>query len=179
MAGMSALGCKVYDFAISSTPAMFMSTIHPEFNCDGGIMLTASHLPFNRNGFKFFTAKGGLNKQDITDILELAQGNNFTSEEKSGTIEESNFISVYSADLVNKIREAVNHPTDFEQPLKGLKIVVDAGNGAGGFYVDKVLTPLGADTTGSQFLNPDGETYVETYFSLDPRSVVLTEQLCE
>jgi len=33
---------------------------------------------------------------------------------------------------------------------------VDAGNGAGGFYVDKVLKPLGADTTGSQFLEPDG-----------------------
>ena len=45
---------------------------------------------------------------------------------------------------------------NFEQPLTGLKIVVDAGNGAGGFYVDKVLKPLGADTTGSQFLEPDG-----------------------
>ena len=34
--------------------------------------------------------------------------------------------------------------------------MVDAGNGAGGFYVDRVLKPLGADTTGSQFLDPDG-----------------------
>ena len=33
---------------------------------------------------------------------------------------------------------------------------MDAGNGAGGFFVDKVLAPLGADTTGSQFLDPDG-----------------------
>jgi phosphomannomutase len=37
-----------------------------------------------------------------------------------------------------------------------LKIIVDAGNGAGGFYADRVLQPLGADTTGSQFLEPDG-----------------------
>ena len=156
MEGMKTLGCKVYDFAIASTPAMFMSTVNPEFNCDGGIMLTASHLPFNRNGFKFFTNEGGLNKQDITAILELAEANNFTSIEQQKTIEEHDFIAVYSANLVNKIREAVNHPTDFQQPLKGLKIVIDAGNGAGGFYVDKVLKPLGADTTGSQFLNPDG-----------------------
>ncbi len=33
---------------------------------------------------------------------------------------------------------------------------MDAGNGAGGFYVEKVLVPLGADTAGSQFLDPDG-----------------------
>lgn len=33
---------------------------------------------------------------------------------------------------------------------------MDAGNGAGGFYAEKVLLPLGADTTGSQFLEPDG-----------------------
>lgn len=35
-------------------------------------MLTASHLPFNRNGMKFFTAKGGLDKADIKVILEEA-----------------------------------------------------------------------------------------------------------
>ncbi|MDJ0531785.1 MAG: phosphomannomutase/phosphoglucomutase [Xenococcaceae cyanobacterium MO_207.B15] len=156
MEGMTSLGCKVYDFAIASTPAMFMSTVTPEFNCDGAIMLTASHLPFNRNGLKFFTSQGGLDKKDITDILELAEANNFTTIAQQKDIEKSDFISVYSDGLVNKIRQAVNHPTNFEQPLKGLKIVVDAGNGAGGFYVDKVLNPLGADTTGSQFLNPDG-----------------------
>ena len=33
---------------------------------------------------------------------------------------------------------------------------MDAGNGAGGFYVDKVLQSLGVDTSGSQFLEPDG-----------------------
>ena len=38
----------------------------------------------------------------------------------------------------------------------GLHIVVDAGNGVGGFYADQVLAPLGADVSGSQFLEPDG-----------------------
>ena len=33
---------------------------------------------------------------------------------------------------------------------------MDSGNGASGFFVDKILKPLGADTTGSQFLEPDG-----------------------
>ncbi|KAG5075390.1 hypothetical protein JHK84_056621 [Glycine max] len=43
-----------------------------------------------------------------------------------------------------------------EKPLGGFHIVVDAGNGAGGFFAAKVLEPLGAITSGSQFLEPDG-----------------------
>ena len=62
----------------------------------------------------------------------------------------------YAHQFVTQIRSSVNHPTNFDRPLAGLKIIVDAGNGAGGFYADRVLQPLGADTTGSQFLAPDG-----------------------
>lgn len=156
MEGIASVGATVYDFEMASTPAMFMSTITPGFDCDGAIMLTASHLPFNRNGLKFFTAQGGLQKQDITDILALAQSNNFQPAASPGNITKHDSISVYANQFVKKIREAVNHPDYFEEPLTGLKVVVDAGNGAGGFYVDKVLKPLGADTTGSQFLEPDG-----------------------
>ena len=43
-----------------------------------------------------------------------------------------------------------------DQPLQGMHIIVDAGNGAGGFFAQNVLEPLGANTTGSQFLEPDG-----------------------
>ncbi|MBP0016665.1 MAG: phosphomannomutase/phosphoglucomutase [Cyanobacteria bacterium SBLK] len=156
MVGMSELGCKINDFEMASTPAMFMSTIAPELNCNGAIMLTASHLPFNRNGLKFFTDRGGLDKKDIADILVLAERNDFVNASQTGAISKYDFISVYAAGLVKKVRESVRHPEHFEQPLKGLKIVLDAGNGAGGFYGDRVLKPLGADTTGSQFLDPDG-----------------------
>jgi len=154
--GMMSLGAQVYDFAIASTPAMFMSTVTDGYRCDGAIMLTASHLPFNRNGLKFFTAEGGLNKPDITAILNLASEDNFLTAATKGELQERDFISVYSDGLVQQIRSAVNHPENYEQPLSGLKIVVDAGNGAGGFYTSKVLEPLGADTSGSQFLDPDG-----------------------
>ena len=156
MEGITTAGSRVYDFAMASTPAMFMSTVTPGFDCDGAIMLTASHLPFNRNGLKFFTLQGGLEKQDISELLSLAEKNNWENVAQIGIIEKNDFMSVYADRLVKKIREAVNHPENFDQPLKGLKIVVDAGNGAGGFYADKVLKPLGADTKGSQFLEPDG-----------------------
>ena len=156
MEGITTAGSRVYDFEMASTPAMFMSTVTPGFDCDGAIMLTASHLPFNRNGLKFFTLQGGLEKQDISELLSLAEKNNWENVAEIGIIEKNDFMSVYADRLVKKIREAVNHPENFEQPLKGLKIIVDAGNGAGGFYADKVLKPLGADTKGSQFLEPDG-----------------------
>ena len=54
---------------------MFMSTVTDGYNCDGAIMLTASHSPFNRNGLKFFTPQGGLGKPDISEILAIATYN--------------------------------------------------------------------------------------------------------
>lgn len=154
--GLLGLGCRVYNFNLASTPAMFMSTVYPEYSCDGAVMITASHLPFNRNGLKFFTREGGLEKQDITALLEAAEAGKFSVCSKRGIVSDVDFISVYSIGLVDKIREAVDDSEDYMKPLKGLKIIVDAGNGAGGFFVDRVLIPLGADTSGSQFLEPDG-----------------------
>ncbi|MGF1516816.1 MAG: phosphomannomutase/phosphoglucomutase [Nodosilinea sp.] len=154
--GMAALGCRVLDVAMASTPAMFMSTVLPEFACHGAIMMTASHLPFNRNGLKFFTRQGGLGKADISRILELAEKGKFTAAAAPGAVEHRDLIAAYSAGLVQQMRQSVNHPEHYDQPLQGLNIIVDAGNGAGGFYASQVLEPLGADTSGSQFLDPDG-----------------------
>lgn len=144
-------GLNVTDFGMASTPAMFMSTVTEGYAFDGSVMITASHLPFNRNGFKFFTAGGGLEKEDIKAILAFAENGDKTGLDK-GTLVKGEFMDTYSKILADKIRSA----TGEQQPLKGFKIVVDAGNGAGGFYVAKVLKPLGADTTGSRYLEPDG-----------------------
>lgn len=148
-------GFYVFDCGLISTPAMFMTNIVPELDCDGSIQITASHMPYDRNGLKFFTKAGGCESSDIEQILLNAQqGTKLPL--KEGKVEQYDFLSKYADILVNKVRNAVNSETDFNQPLKGFKIVVDAGNGAGGFYVEKVLRPLGADTSGSQFLEPDG-----------------------
>lgn len=144
-------GLSVTDFGMASTPAMFMSTVVKGYEFDGSVMITASHLPFNRNGFKFFTAQGGLESKDIKEILAFAESEQTTGLNKA-SITKAEFMDTYSKILADKIRVA----TGEDQPLKGFKIVVDAGNGAGGFYVDKVLKPLGADTNGSRYLDPDG-----------------------
>ncbi len=153
--GILAMGADLADFGLASTPSMFMSTVTKGYEYDGAIMLTASHLPWNRNGIKFFTKLGGLEKNDIAAILASAQADAFIPALERGKFEQVDFLSVYAAGLVDRVRTGVN-AEDYDHPLKGFRIVVDAGNGAGGFYVDKVLQPLGADTTGSQYLEPDG-----------------------
>ena len=143
-------GCDAIVTGLSSTPSMFMLLQEEDIGADASVMITASHLPFNKNGLKFFTPEGGLEGKDIADILAMAAEGKALS--GSGCVRELGYIDRYSEGLVRFVREK----TGQEKPLAGKKIVVDAGNGAGGFYVDKVLAPLGADTEGSQFLEPDG-----------------------
>lgn len=149
--GLVSKGNKVYQCGIATTPAMFMTTIDPVLKADGAVMVTASHLPFNRNGLKFFTKDGGLNKEDITEILELAETIE-TSFTPGGQVEDYDFLPSYSQNILKIIRAK----TGLDQPLAGARIVVDAGNGAGGFFASQVLVPLGANTKGSQYLEPDG-----------------------
>ena len=146
-------GATVLDCSLASTPSMFMTTV--DLGCDGALQITASHHPFNRNGLKFFTREGGLEGSDIEEILEYAQNGESPAENSCGEIKKVDYMTDYAKGLCKKIKEEVN-ADDYEHPLKGFKIVVDAGNGAGGFYADKVLSVLGADTTGSRYLDPDG-----------------------
>jgi phosphomannomutase len=169
--GFGPYGPEVLDCGLASTPAMFMSTVFPKFQCDGAIMITASHLPFNRNGFKFFDKDGGLNKNDISQILQTAMDGKKALLPLGPPIFESNFQTVlgrktypsiptdlmdeYCSHLRGIIKKSVGS-IGGELPLSGLKIVVDAGNGSGGFFASQVLAPLGADVSASQFLTPDG-----------------------
>ncbi len=162
MKGVLAEGACVADCGMASTPSMFMSIVYPETQYDGSIMVTASHLPFNRNGFKFFDKDGGLEKADITSILELASdlALQITQEQLDAPVSKENvsqfdLVSLYCANLCMKICDDVQAEV-YDEPLKGLKIVVDAGNGAGGFFATKVLSILGADIEGSSYLDPDG-----------------------
>ncbi|KAL4387448.1 hypothetical protein GQ457_09G028720 [Hibiscus cannabinus] len=162
--GIASAGLEVVQYGLASTPAMFNSTLTEDeaFLCpaDGAIMITASHLPYNRNGFKFFTNAGGLGKSDIKDILERAAiiyggfiAKGCSVKNASESVKKVDYMTVYTSDLVKAVRKAAGN---IEKPLEGFRIIVDAGNGAGGFFAAKVLEPLGAITSGSQFLEPDG-----------------------
>lgn len=153
--GITLSGHDALVTGLSTTPSMFMllkdERIARNERPDGSLMITASHLPFNRNGLKFFSEKGGLESEDVKEILTMAAEITF---EKGATGKTTcrSYLEDYAQSLVETVRKACGE----NQPLQGKRILVDAGNGAGGFYADKVLVPLGADVTGSQFLDPDG-----------------------
>lgn len=163
------LGVQALDTGLASTPAMFMSTKIENFNCHGAIMITASHLPQNRNGFKFFSASGGVSKDTINKILEIAEqrdnGVDFSSSlyenemrHEQGAysikpIEKIDIMGKYCEILRKQISVGLGNS---DRPLSGMKILVDSGNGVGGFYAYKILEPLGADISGSLYLDPDG-----------------------
>ncbi len=143
---------EIYDCCYASTPAMFMSTVDVGFVAS--IQITASHHPYNKNGLKFFTRNGGLDGKDIVRVTELAS-ESFEVADKLPKVIPYNYMSGYAKRLRDMICKEVN-ADDYEMPLKGYRIVVDAGNGVGGFYATQVLERLGADISGSQFLEKDG-----------------------
>ena len=162
-------GCNVFNCGLISTPAMFQSTVLADSDFDGSIMLTASHLPFNRNGMKFFTKDGSLEKKQLTSILaraaELAEQYGTEDAELFVTAdrlpaaaaepETFDMVSVYASQMKKIICDEVM-AQDYEHPLTGLHIIVDAGNGVAGFFATEILEPLGANISGSQYLEPDG-----------------------
>ncbi|MGX7394727.1 phosphohexomutase domain-containing protein [Carnobacterium mobile] len=153
---LTKIGIDIIDAGLATTPAMFMSTQYEEYQCDAAIMITASHLPYEYNGLKFFTKDGGAEHEDIAYILKNAAPHDITLEKSTGIVIKKSLLSDYAVDLVAKIQKWINDPTNYKQPLTGRHIVVDAGNGAGGFFATEVLEKLGANIKGSQFLEPDG-----------------------
>lgn len=152
---LAACGCEVLDCGLASTPAMLQSTVLEEVAADGAVMFTGSHLTFNRNGMKFFASGNDLTSKQTSEVLQLAQYEEKTKCE-CGEVHIFNLLALYSQLLRSKIESDLLGLGKGSRPLEGLKIVVDAGNGAGAFFATRVLRPLGADVSESQFLNPDG-----------------------
>ena len=151
--GMALSGANVLDFGLCTTPAMYMSILTEGFKTDGAVMVTASHHPYNLNGLKFFEEKGGLSGEEITNLLQYASSLPLDSLKGSGSILQKPFLPAYQKQLSDRIKKGLG--INGSQPLQGLHVAVDAGNGAGGFYAG-MLQDLGAWVDGSQFLEPDG-----------------------
>ncbi len=183
VAGLAAAGAGVGSFGLATTPAMFMSCALPAHAYDGAVMVTASHLPPSRNGAKFFTAAGGLGKADIKELLARAAAAAAAAgappadrfgdaalvvdaalAAPPGRVAHVEFLDDYAAHMRGVVEAAVAAglaaagapPAPPGAPLAGLKVVVNAGNGAGGFFADQILEKLGADVRGSVNLAPDG-----------------------
>ena len=151
---LRSMGINVYDCSLASTPAMYMAI--SALKCSAAIEITASHHPADRNGLKFFTSEGGISAENIEDILEKAQ--NITEIMPSailGNVRKINLMDYYCEKIKKLITDNIKCEEN-KKPLENINIVVDAGNGAAGFFVENILKPLGANTEKSQFLEPDG-----------------------
>lgn len=151
-------GIDAINSGLASTPSMFMGCIYDETNFDASIEITASHLPKEYQGMKFFTKEGGVSKEDIDEIISIAENLKDSELENINIHDLSEFkkidiIKEYSKNLRNILIDKIGNGNE---PLKDMKIIVDAGNGVGGFFASEILKPLGADITGSSFLEPDG-----------------------
>ena len=162
--GITAADSDVFDCDLCTTPAMFMTTVAPETRAHGAIMVTASHYSSEKNGFKFLLREGHMTEAGIDALIKRA----IKAEIPDRLVTPINFLSLYTGRLKKIVRERLED--DALKPLLGLHVVVDAGNGAGGFYAD-FLSDLGADVDGSLNLNPDGSFPSHSPNPEDPASL--------
>ena len=147
--GLTAADSDVLDCGLSTAPAVFGTTLTDENSADGAVMITASHLPPRLNGFKFHTREGGLRGEDVDEVIHLAM----EARVPVRLVSPCDALEAYQERLRDLVRRKLED--DASKPLLGLHVVVDAGNGSGGFYAG-FLESLGAWVEGSQFLEPDG-----------------------
>ena len=132
--GIASAGAKAVDYGMCTTPAMYMAILTDGFRPDGSIMVTASHHPWQLNGLKFFTTGGGLGFHELDEVLDMAQSLEKEPPRATGEIVSTPFLPTYQNHLKQLIINGVD--PEVQKPLLGLHVVVDAGNGAGGFYAD-------------------------------------------
>ncbi|KAL7516997.1 hypothetical protein ACHAWX_001962 [Stephanocyclus meneghinianus] len=174
-------GVRVMYTGLASTPSMY------EFcrvdKCDAAVMVTASHLPEDKNGLKFFGKGGGFTKTNIDELIALAQtearhwydmGIVPPSSGNAGVLcsELVDFMPFYVDSLKQAIRREVG--TSSPYPLSNLKIVVNPGKGSGYFF-NELLHDLGANVDHSLHLHPDG-TFPESSGVPNPEKKVFLEE---
>lgn len=130
--GLTEGGADVTNIGQCGTEEIYFATSH--LDCDGGIMVTASHNPADYNGMKF-VGKGSLpisGDTGLLDIKRLAEENDFSAADTQGSINFADLRAPYIAKLLSYVEQA---------SLTPLKVVCNAGNGGAGATVD-LLDPL-------------------------------------
>lgn len=147
-AGLSAAGIDILLLGPLPTPAIAYLT--QTFDAQAGIVISASHNPFDDNGIKFFDANGS----KLPDALETEIEQEL---EKPFAISPSRELG-----KANRITDAAGRYIEFCKSsfpavggLRGLKMVVDCAHGATYHVAPAVFSELGADVRviGAQ---PDG-----------------------
>ncbi len=130
--GLRAAGIDVIDIGLCATPMLYYSIRH--LKTDGGVMVTGSHNPPEFNGFKVCVGPDTIHGEDIQKLRIIMEAGRYAS--GSGILERR--------DIAEEYREYLfNHVT----VQGGLNVVVDAGNGVGGFFGIPLLERFGCAVT--------------------------------
>jgi len=139
VSGLTSAGMNVYTFGPMPTNALAMITKRMRANM--GIMITASHNPYDDNGMKLF-GPDGMKLSDkiekkIEKIIDTNTQKHLINAEKLGRVKRLETGTDLYIDILKK-----NFPKNFN--LKKLKIVLDCANGAGYKAGPKLFRSLGA-----------------------------------
>ena len=138
-AGLCSVGANVVRLGVIPTPAV--AFLVGKYKADAGVMLTASHNPFEFNGIKIFSGDGyklpdALEEQIESIVLDHAQTPVCPIEGDIGSISEA----------PDTVRDYVDHiKSTVPFSLDGMKIAVDCANGAASRTAKLLFTELGAE----------------------------------
>ncbi len=142
VSGLTAVGYDVIQIGPMPTPAIAYLT--ESMRCDAGIMISASHNPYEDNGIKFFDNHGDkLNttcEEAIENIFnddELMQNEQVTGRNIGASKRIDDVIGRYIVSIKSSFPRDLN--------LSGLRIVLDCANGAAYKVGPTILQELGAD----------------------------------
>lgn len=127
--GITVQGADLIDIGLCCTPMFYFASR----NAQASVMLTASHNTKEYNGFKLCREKALPISEDdgIKEIQTLVEKNQFLKASKKGKI------------ITKDIRpDFIRHNLKFLKKQKKLKIVLDAGNGMGGYILPLILKEI-------------------------------------
>ncbi len=142
-AGITSMGGTALLAGIIPTPAIALLT--KQLECDGGIVISASHNPPEYNGIKLFDRQGFKLPDEVEDQIQEAIESGTLDVERPagdavGTIEE----------VPDAVERYVHHAVDSiraqDASFSGMKIALDCGHGASSMTSFQALEMLGADT---------------------------------
>ncbi len=129
--GLISAGANVIDIGLAATPSLYFAV--GKLNCDGGIMVSASHNPKEWNGFKLVRKKGVpiSGETGMEFLKEKILENRFIPSEIKGTIIQNNDIAEQELENAKGVVNLQN--------IKPLKIVSDSANGMGAIYLKNIF----------------------------------------
>ncbi len=150
VAGFTSVGADVLLLGPVPTPAVAMLT--RSMRCDLGVMISASHNPYEDNGIKLFGPDGYKLSDEVEARIEaLMDGDVAPMLARSPDLGRAKRIDDVKARYIEYAKRTLSRDVSFE----GLRVVIDCANGAAYRVAPDALWELGADVV-SIGVEPDG-----------------------